>query len=251
MDNKKIIKNIKNAAMIIGAILVAAVIIAGETLGWRTFLPSFSSPSINIAPTSRPPSEAFFADEKLWVTLSDAETDRVYWVFDESDDVIAGSIQLQYTFPFNSKLPHGTTSKRRVDAFYKIGDDYKHVATRVPVRNIKIVSDSSFGPQGLIFMLPAELLGEWKLGKVRLLRLSKGEFKDLHIEAETSIATSGNTRIVWNSKQVASNFGYASSEEAGLKLMSDRTAWVSAEYKGQNAEETLTVIKPIGEKVEL
>lgn len=228
-----------------GAVLVAGILIAGQTLGWRTFLPSFSSAQISISPTSRPLSEAFFADEKLWVTLGGVETDRVYWVFDESDRVVAGGIQLQYTFPFNATAPVGGESKRRIDAFYKVGDEYKHTVKRVSVRNIQIRADSSFGPQGLAVTLPKEIPGEWKLDRVRLARLSKGGFKNAAIEPETSTASDTDARIVWNGAQVASEFGYRSSEEAGSKLISDGRVWISAEYKGNEMAETLTVVKPI------
>lgn len=237
---------IKKGAMSLGAVVVAGVIIAGQVVGWRNFLPSFSSAVISVAPSSRPGSESFFADEKLWVTLSDAETDRVYWVFDESSSVIAGDIQLQYTFPFDASTPLGTESRRRIDAFYKDGDDYRHVATRVSVRNIQITADSSFGPQGLTLTLPSELPGNWKLGAVQLTRLTQGQFRDVGIQPTTSVAGNQDTRMVFDSKTVATQFGYPSSADAELKLMSDRTAWVTAEYKGPSPADTLTVVKPLG-----
>ncbi len=93
--------DIKKAAIAVGAMVVAGVIIAGETLGWRTFLPSFSSAQISVSPTSRPPSNAFFADEKLWVTLSKADTDHVYWVFNESTTVISGDVPPENWTIFN------------------------------------------------------------------------------------------------------------------------------------------------------
>ena len=238
--------DIKKGLMAAGAVVVAGIVIAGQTLGWRSFLPVFSSAQISISPTSRPPAEAFFADEKLWVTLSKAETDHVYWVFDEGTNVILGGIQLQYTFPFDAKAPIGKEAKRRIDAFYKVGDDYRHVATRVIVRNMQIKATASFGTFGLAFTLPTELPGDWKLGTVRLARLSQGQFHNLAIEPDSSTATATNARTVWDGAKVASEFGYASSEEAGLRLTANRTAWISAEYKGQNTGETLTVVKPIG-----
>jgi hypothetical protein len=238
--------NIKNGLMALGAVVVGGIIVAGQTLGWSSFLPTFSSAQISIIPASRPPSEAFFADEKVWVTLSQTETDRVYWVFDESTNVISSGIQLQYTFPFDASAPIGGESRRRIDAFYKVGDDYRHAVKRVSVRNIQIKVNASFGAMGLAYTLPTELLGDWKLGTVRLVRLSQGQFHNLAIQPKSSTATSTVARIVWDGAEIASEFGYTSSEEAGMKLVANRTAWVSAEYKGQKTGETLTVVKPLG-----
>lgn len=69
--------DIKKGLMTAGAVLIAGIVMADQTLGWRSFLPTFSSAHINVSPTSRPPSDAYFADEKLWLTLSQAETDHV------------------------------------------------------------------------------------------------------------------------------------------------------------------------------
>lgn len=238
--------DIKRGLMAAGAVVIAGIVIAGQTLGWRSFLPTFSSARINVSPTSRPPSEAFFADEKFWLTLSQAETDHVYWVFDESTNVISGGIQLQHAFPFDEKTPIGTEAKRRIDAFYKVGDDYRHVATRITVRNMQIKATASFGVSGLTFTLPTKLPGDWTLGTVRLARLSGGQFRNIAIEPESATATAADARVVWDGEKIASEFGYTSSEEAGMKLVANRMAWVSAEYKGPIAGETLTVVKPLG-----
>lgn len=237
--------DVKKGLMGVGAVAVAGIVIAGQTLGWRSFLPTFSSAQISIAPTSRPPSETFFADEKLWVTLSQAETDHVYWVFDESTNVITGGIQLQYTFPYDANAPIGREAKRRIDAFYKAGDGYRHVTTRVIVRNIKINASASFDVSGLEFSLPTKLPGDWRLGAVRLVRLTQGRFQNIAIEPKSSTATTTDAHIIWDGAKVASEFGYSSSEEAGMKLVANKTAWISAEYKGENTGETLTVVKPL------
>ncbi len=234
-----------------GAVLVAGIIIAGQTLGWRSFLPAFSSAQIDIAPTSRAPSDAFFTDEKIWVTLAKADTDHVYWVFDESADVVSGGIQLQHSFSFDGNIPIGAETKRRIDAFYKDGDAYRHVTTRITVRNLQIKASASFGPAGLEFTLPTELPGNWKLDTVQLTRLSEGQYHDLGITPDSSSATGTEARIVWDGAAVASQFGYASFEEAGLKLVADKTAWISAEYKEQNDGATLTVVKALINQGEL
>lgn len=166
-------------------------------------------------------------------------------MFDESTDVISGSVQLQHAFPFDEKTPIGTEAKRRIDVFYKVGDDYRHVAKRITVRNMQIKTTAAFDDSGLSFTLPTKLPGEWTLGTVRLARLSGGQFRNIAIEPESSMATAANARLVWNAAKVASEFGYASSEEAGMKLVANRTAWVSAEYKGPVSGETLTVVKLI------
>lgn len=237
--------DIKKSLMTVGAVVVAGIIIAGQTLGWHSFLPAFSAAQISISPSSRPPSDTFFADEKLWVTLSQAETDHVYWIFDENTNVISGGIQLQHTFPFDENAPIGKEAKRRIDAFYKVGDDYQHIATRVTVRNLQIKTTASFDPTGLAYTLPTTLPGDWKLGTVQLTRLSEGQYHNIAIAPESSSATATDARVVWNASKVASEFGYISSEEAGLKLVGNRTAWVSAEYKAQNKGGTLTVVKPL------
>ncbi len=159
---------------------------------------------------------------------------------------VTGGIQIQYTFPFDNAVPVGTESKRRIDAFYKSGDAYKHVVTRVSISNIQIKTSAFFGPLGLALTLPTKLPGDWTLGTVRLATLSEGKFRNIGIEPESSSATDTDARIVWNGARVASEFGYSSSEEAVLKLVTNKTAWVSAEYKGQNAGDTLTVVKPLG-----
>lgn len=243
--------NVKTGLITLATVLVGGVIVAGQILGWRSFIPTFSSAQIDIAPTSRAPSDAFFTDEKIWVTLAKADTDHVYWVFDESADVVSGGMQLQHTFSFDGNAPIGAETKRRIDAFYKDGDDYRHVATRITVRNIQIKASATFGPAGLEFTLPTVLPGNWELDTVQLTRLSAGQYHDISIAPESSTATANETRVVWNGAEVATKFGYASLEEAGLKLESDKTAWISAEYKEQSEGGTLTVVKALDTRGEL
>lgn len=236
--------NFKNFSASAAAAIVAGVVIAGQTLGWRTFISSSWFARISVSPASRTPdAKDFFADEKLWVTLSEKETDHVYWVFDESSNVILGGVQLQYAFPFDPQKPIGVESSRRIDAFYKSGDGYRDVSTYVRVLNTQIRANATVGPNGLALSLQKELPGNWKLDTIDLAKLRDGKFQNLKIEPASSASTSAATEVMWNDASIASGFGYPTSKEAGAKLLLDTTAWVSAEYKGDKPGERLTVVK--------
>jgi hypothetical protein len=155
------------------------VIIPGSTIGWEKIIGSFSSllPSVKIesSAVSRNSSGPFFAGEKIWLKLSGAEADRVYWAFDESDQVITSSVQIQHAFPFKSKSPQGTTEYHRVDAFYRAGDKYKWVSAKVPTTNQKLAA-VAVDANSVSVTASETIRGGWSLAGVSLTKFVNGKF---------------------------------------------------------------------------
>src|SRR5713101_4386050 len=143
----------KKALITIASVIVAGIVIAGETLGWSELLKSVLHPFIGAKivtlPVTRASATEFFAGEKVWFVLKDIQAQRVYWLFDESDKIAAIGAQVQYAFPFDGNAADGAVAYHRVDAFFKDGDHYRTASASVPILNTHLQPSVALQDSGL------------------------------------------------------------------------------------------------------
>jgi hypothetical protein len=237
--------NLKEGLLALGTVAVAGLVIAGQTIGWEKVLgPIASRPKIESSSRNRPFTKTFLAEEKIRFKLNTVDTDRVYWLFDESDPFVRGSVEVEHSFRFDEKTPEGIERVRRVDAFYKEGDTYGHASARVQVTNVRVAS-ASIESQGLKLAVATDLKGKWKFSSISLVKYDGGMFSGMSKE-RPSLATTGNEiSAVWDFRQIAAAFTYDSAEEAKNRLGHDNTAWVSIAYEPVGGGQPLTLVKPI------
>jgi len=249
---RKIMDKIKRG----GATLTAFLALFGALFGaleyydkTKYILSVFSPPTITISSTKRTITDKspIFAEEELRVILSGVENNHVYWLFDETNKMKFGVIEEPHKFSYNPKLARGVISNRRVDAFYKSGDDYLSVKKIVRVHNMKLISTAFFSPNALNLMIPTELSDRWVLGDVVLTKLADGKLQELQIESERTTANKEHAQFTWEVNKVAEQYGYKSHNSSIVKLLLDNTAWFSARYKDNNTGEVLVVIKPLNQ----
>ena len=170
----------------------------------------------------------------------------IYQLFDESDQFRRGDIEFEHSFSFDPQITEGIERLRRVDVFYKRGDNYGHVFAHIPVNNLKTVASVTVEADGLKIAASSEVLqGAWKLASVKLVKYDRGTFKDLTGQP-VSLTTSGKeASATWDFHQLAAAFGYGSADEAKKWLPHDKSAWISVAYEPVGGGEPLSVVKPI------
>ncbi len=216
------------------AVIVGGVIIAGATLGWdklvgsiTSLLPSVKIESSAVGRNSRGP---FYAGEKIWLKLAGAEADRVYWAFDEGDQLISSGVQIQHAFPFKSKSDKGSEEYHRVDAFYRAGDRYKWVSTKVQTMNQKLAAVAT-EENSLNITAPEKIDSQWSLAAVSLTKFANGMFTktaDVPVAWESS---GPEKHFAINYSDIATALGFKSAEDAKMYVSENPNLWISTSYR--------------------
>ena len=118
------------------------VIIAGLVL-WMTQLDGieyiknmFNSTEIKHHSMNRGSTDVYDIGEKISLTLDTSKEKplNVFWVFNE-EKVEKSGISHVYLIPVDTKLLEGGTKNERIDAFYKVNDQYKHAKNIITISN--------------------------------------------------------------------------------------------------------------------
>jgi hypothetical protein len=223
---------------IAASVIVAGLLIAGTVVGWGELLQGFrlsifKSPTIDVQALNRfLGEEPVFAGEKLRFSLGNVETDRVYWLIDEKYGT-AGSVQTEYSFPYDSLAAGGSVSLRRVDVFYKVGDEYRTASKRVKVNNANINFVAHINNNHLQLTALSELGGGWRLTGASVSHYADGAFSDVATFSPIQQA---------NGQYVALNYSLGNTEPA---LLSSNDAWISLRYARGVPNQTLTTVQPL------
>ncbi len=243
---------LREGIITIAGVLVAGIIIAGQTIGWEKFLaPMLQQPRIEISSTVRPSTKTFFASEKMWLKLANVETDRVYWLFDEDDSLIRGGVQIQHGFDFDPKTPTGTETYRRVDAFYKDGDQYRTSTSKIAVSNLQVKAEILIKSEMLNILADSYIKGaheKWKISSASLAKYNDGNFEDTRATPISLVTTGYESKVTWDLNQAVAAYGYKSKEDFYNVIIKDnrddRILWVTITYSSKSGK-PLTIVKPI------
>jgi hypothetical protein len=215
-------------------------------------IPWVSRAKIDYRPTQRPFNEAGEADDAVFANeivllqlkVKGVKPDRVVWLFDEAEPVVHVVGDVEHAFPYVPKESNGKQF-RRVDAFYKDGDDYGHVYTRIPVNNIKLAFNVSVDSAGIKSSANSDLVGQWKLSSFNLTTYDDGKYKWINQLPSGSSATGKETNVKWDFTGIANAFGDRSVEEVKGHIASDKKIWVTAKYESIDGKGSIVVSKPV------
>lgn len=230
-------------------VAAGGIVIAGQTMGWEKFLaPLLSQPKIEFVSTQAPFKKTFYAEEIIRLKLVGIETDRVYWLFDETGPIINGIIEVEHSFPFVQKEPKGVEQFRRVDAFYKDRDSYGHASAFIPVSNLQMNFSVSVDSEGIKSSAISGIVGQWKLSNLSLASYEDGKFTQLNKQPTNLSASKKETAAMWDFSGVADAFGYRSVEEAKGRVAFENNIWVFAEYESIKGNASFRISRPVPNK---
>ena len=170
----------------------------------------------------------------------------MYWIFDESEKVIAGGVQIQHAFQFDEQKPAWTDQYRRVDAFFKNGDRYSTASTRIRTSNLKLQAAVDIKDEKLEILTNSDIQGKWKLAEISLAKYVDGKFEEKTVLPATLQSAGTVVQAIVSLANIASIFGYKSEDDVKTRLSKDSNAWISTEYEPVGGGERLTILKQIG-----
>jgi len=226
--------------------------VAGLTLGILLYLFKFDgveqiqefleSPSIEVRSTSRTFSRNYFAGEKLRFSITNVETPRVFWVFDEAE-IVPGHVETEYLFAYSPELLSSQSVDHRVDAFFKVDGDYQSTHRLVRVENLDIQAKVQEALDRLHLSYPQELSERFTLSRAALASFGEGHFEDDAtldlLQGDTIEAARGRlVEVTWNLD------GDFLGRYATL-LGSSRRPWLELEFTDRRNREKLVFVNPL------
>lgn len=237
----------------------AVILVAGlaywffQAGGQRTILEWFKTwsetPMIEATSTTRSDVDKFIAGEKIRFSLKLVQTDKVFWLFDDNE-IIPGSIEIEYGFPFEPTQPLGITTVHRVHAFFRSGETYRVASRAVHSQNLKYEASVSVGQSGVRLIARTSLGDRWVLQNASLTSFEMGSFKikgeiPLGVEAaapdDPSLIT-GSIKL----RTLRDALSFAENLDLKTQLANRRDAWVTYEFVDRNTKEKLAILQPLG-----
>ncbi len=165
---------IKNALFGLAAVVLIALL-TWLTGGGDKISSWLHRPRIDAESTSRGSVSTFLAGEEIRFSLMGVSPDKVLWDFEETV-VQPGSVQIEHEFPYDPAKPSGIESTRRVDVFYREGEQYLTSTIHVEVSNSQFVSAKVEG-KGISLEVNKPGNSDWVLSHVSLGKFENGTYK--------------------------------------------------------------------------
>jgi len=232
-------KELKRLAAFIVAVIV---IILGLTVNLDTIKDLASGTQIVVASRTRGEAREYLAGEVLRLSLKNVSSSKVFWAFDEGQPV-PGSVEAQYAFPFDARVPLGQARDRRVDAFFKRGDSYRTTNTLVRTRNIKYAASVGVNESRIALKAPSAFGTDWSLTGASLALFSGGKFTKQRPLVSQPATTGGE--FIASRKDAIEAFGYADEVSLPSALKADERAWTWYNFKNRTTGAVLTIAQPV------
>lgn len=176
-------KTLRNALYVTGAVALLALFWAyeHELFAWAKHLVQRRA-SIDHH-SSRGHLSSYNADESIRFELKNTEVppERVVWLFDGEYYPKCGLAVCDHPVPFDKDKPAAAELPHRVDAFYRIGDDYAPAKVRIMTVNAKLTVSAMIEADR--FTVFADLLatpgmrGHWRMVDAALTHLDAGQYQ--------------------------------------------------------------------------
>jgi len=238
----------KKLAKLAAFCVAVLLIILGLTIDFDTIKHWVSGNEIIVSSARRATAKEFLAGEKLRLCLKDVQSERVFWVFEESD-VVCGDIEIEHAFPFAEGTPLAQARDRRVDAFFKSGDKYKVATKLVRTRNVKYNTKITFKESQLSVTAEKVLASEWGLSAVSIAKYSNGKFASGDM-IPVSLTKDGKIGMaVLGSDAVAKALGLTDTKDLKAKIALGKNAWVSYELLDTKGNNKITIVEPLDKRL--
>jgi hypothetical protein len=231
------------------------IIVAGITLGVIVWLKEFEGlnqikkllhpPFIKAISPMRPNVETFITGEKIRLYLTNIQSEKVFWLFEEKS-VLPGSVEIEYSFPYDRSQADGLVRDYRVDAFFKHGAQYRVASTIVRTQNIRYSASIDVEQSDVRLTVRNTLGDRWMLSKASLSKYEDGAFKpgfDIPVEAVESVART--TSFVIDRKTFTKVLAYPEHIDLRTQLATKKDAWVTYEFVDQARKEKLEIVQPL------
>lgn len=198
--------------------------------------------NIDVSSTTRGKVANYFAGEILKFSLDGVQSIRVLWAFDEGQPVI-GTVEAQFAFPYDSKAPKGQPQDHRIDAFFKVGNEYKTASRLIRTSNLDYAASVIVDESKVTVSAPKDFAEDWFLTGTSLARFSGGRFLKQHLPL--SEVPSNPDQFTATRKDAIKAFGYPEDTHIDTALTADQKAWTWYEFKNKTTGAMLAIAKPM------